>query len=159
MVALRIKSWADRFKIAMSFGGQRTTIPASDPVALPSERIPVSVNKFFHGRESDLDYLHGQLHSGLERPTTVCISGLPGMGKTQLAARYCKYFGSKYFACIWVSSDNHTKIGNTLSECAVNLKLEGSSIKEEPRKNAQLLVSWLQTTSMGRCPKLCKTLY
>ncbi|KAI1764173.1 TPR-like protein [Hypoxylon sp. FL1150] len=137
----RIKSWAERLNCMPS---SRATVV--NPVPLPSQEIPVSVNKYFHGRQKNVQFIHDQLRSSIECPAVVCVHGLPGMGKTQLAAQYCKLFGAEYFACIWITADSHAKVGSGLSNYAVKMKLEGTSMEAEPRRNAQSLVSWLQTT-------------
>ncbi|KAI0400853.1 TPR-like protein [Xylaria palmicola] len=141
----RIKIWADRLTGSLSIHEPPASLgPSATP--LSSEKIPVRVNKYFHGRHEDLNHLCSELQSGLERPVVVCVYGLPGIGKTQLVAQYCTTFEAKYFACLWISADNFTKIQNGLSDCAVKMQLEGTSMTSDPRNNAQAMISWLQTT-------------
>lgn len=118
--------------------------PTSSPTLLLNQDIPVSVNKYFHGRRESIRYIRDQLHSTLQYPSVICVHGLPGMGKTQLAAQYCKLFSKEYFACIWVVANTRTNTEDALSSYAVKIKLNGASIEAEPSRNAQLLVSWLE---------------
>lgn len=141
----RIKVWADRLRGSPSTEETRVSHgPSATP--LSSERIPVRVNKYFHGRQGDLDNLRSELQLSVQRPVVVCIYGLPGIGKTQLVAHYCTTSEANYFACLWISADNFTKIQHGLSDCAIKMQLEGTSMTSEPRNNAQAMISWLQTT-------------
>lgn len=146
----RIKVWADQLRGGPAASETRSP-RGSAALPLSSERIPVRVNKYFQGRQQDLDSLCSHLDSGLGRPVVVCIYGLPGIGKTQLVAQYCTTFKSKYFACLWIAADNFTKVQNGLSDCAIKMQLKGTSVESEPRNNAKAMVSWLQTT--GESPE------
>ncbi|KAK8062353.1 hypothetical protein PG997_014450 [Apiospora hydei] len=138
-----IKAWVKR----LSFYAGTPAIPTdTGTVQLSKERIPVGVTRHFKGRVEELEDLVRQLSSTKQRPAVTCINGYPGIGKTQLAARYCKQYGDQYFACIWVSADSPTKIKNTLSECAVKMQLKGASMEAEPSKNARFLKMWLEQT-------------
>ncbi|KAI1357580.1 TPR-like protein [Xylaria arbuscula] len=146
----RVRSWASKILDAQS---GRTVLAASSPpsvtlVSQPAATIPVPLNKYFQGRQDDIRRLYESLHTGEERLAVVCVHGLPGIGKTQTTIQYCRTFDTEYFASIWIESDTRTKILSAFSRYAVRLKIEGASAHGEHLKNAQLLVSWLQTTDL-----------
>src|SRR5258707_14175764 len=65
--------------------------------------IPFARNPFFTGRENLLERLHTQLQAmqvaALSQPQA--ISGLGGIGKTQLAIEYTYRYRSEYQAVLW----------------------------------------------------------
>ncbi|KAI0457680.1 TPR-like protein [Xylaria acuta] len=111
--------------------------PAIGLVRQSSAMIPVPLNK-----------LYDSLHAAEGCLAVVCLHGLPGIGKTQTTLQYCRTFDSEYFASIWIESDTRAKILNAFSRYAVRLKVEGASANAEQLRNAQLLISWLQTTDL-----------
>ncbi|XXH04302.1 hypothetical protein Hte_010716 [Hypoxylon texense] len=134
----------------------RTThaAPSSSPLLLPDREIPpsiipgdpVNVNEYFYGRQEHIQYVRDRLLSAVECPSVICIHGMPGMGKTQLAARYRELFAKQYHADIWVEVSTRECAETVLSYLAIKLKLAGASVEAEPGRNAQLMISWLKTT-------------
>lgn len=76
------------------------------------------------------------------------LHGLPGVGKTQLAAKYCKSFEDDYDYIFWVSADTRQKILSQLSGHALKLKLEGSDPRNDGKPNAIILLTWLEHLGM-----------
>lgn len=72
------------------------------------------------------------------------LYGLPGVGKTQLAAKYCKPFEDNYEYIFWVSADTKQKILIHLSGHALALKLDDSHIRNDGMLNAMILLAWLE---------------
>ncbi|KAL6912574.1 hypothetical protein FSST1_010334 [Fusarium sambucinum] len=140
----RVKLWAERVKGLNSCDSSRSSL-VSRPIQLSSDQIPIILNEHFVGREDDLRILRYKLESSTELLCVVSIHGLPGIGKTELVAQYCKRYRDKYGAFLWVTSDKQAKIINALSGYTMMLQLAGSSVDNEP-KNVQLLLSWLRTT-------------
>lgn len=62
------------------------------------------------------------------------ISGLGGVGKTQLAVEYCYQYGGNYEDAVWfITADNPTSIYNSFLEFALELKIrlpEESKVEE-----------------------------
>ncbi|KAB5515440.1 hypothetical protein GE09DRAFT_577620 [Coniochaeta sp. 2T2.1] len=113
---------------------------------------PVRVAQHFHGRRDYLNQLHKSLRSqppSSSSPAVVCVHGLPGIGKTQLAARYCQLFGAEYSNVFWVASDSRVNALKAFSSLSLGLGLEEAqaspSPEEDQLQNARLLVRWLQT--------------
>ncbi|CEI68080.1 unnamed protein product [Fusarium venenatum] len=140
----RVKAWADRVKGVNSYGSSTSPL-VSRPIRLSGDQIPISLNEHFLGREDDLRILRHKLESSTGCLSVVSIHGLPGIGKTELVAQYCKRYRNKYDACLWVTSDKQAKIIDALSGYTMMLQLTGSSVENEPR-NVQILLSWLRTT-------------
>src|SRR6266436_8737737 len=73
----------------------------------PLWNVPYRRNKFYTERDDALDALHQELQMrdavALTQPQA--ITGLGGIGKTQMALEYAYRYGSKYSAVLWVRSD------------------------------------------------------
>ena len=69
-------------------------------------RLPHEANRFFRGREAEMNRLHEALHPGpIATPSqglVWAISGLGGVGKTTLANEYVRRFRRPYPQIIWV---------------------------------------------------------
>lgn len=73
-------------------------------------------NMDFVGRDDELEGLRDQLVDGTENPVT--ISGLPGVGKSELALEYGYRFSHVYDFVWWVPSENHQSVVDGLGELA-----------------------------------------
>ncbi len=73
----------------------------------PLWNVPYRRNKFYTERDDALDALYQDLKMrdavALTQPQA--ITGLGGIGKTQMALEYAYRYGSKYSAVLWVRSD------------------------------------------------------
>ncbi|WP_264705704.1 tetratricopeptide repeat protein [Wolbachia endosymbiont (group A) of Ancistrocerus nigricornis] len=81
-------------------------------------RDPVS---FFTGRERELEDLHSKMQSSSKRLSLVsrmlCLVGLGGIGKTQLARKYIKKYAKDYNEnVIWINSVSKAKIVESFLE-------------------------------------------
>jgi len=103
-------------------------LAASTPrAALPAVwNIPYPYNPFFLGRESELAHLRQRLQAGqtsaLSQPQA--ISGLGGIGKTQLAMEYAYCYHQNYQM---VLCDSHLSILTAISRSPVQLSQPGGS--------------------------------
>ncbi|GHO62320.1 hypothetical protein KSC_012120 [Ktedonobacter sp. SOSP1-52] len=98
-------------------------MPAAQPVAVHS-RLPVfERNPLFVGRQADLQAIAQALKA--EEPVTVVISGMGGMGKTQLVSevifRYGGYFAGGVF---WLNFADITGIPSEIAACRTALQEE-----------------------------------
>jgi len=104
-------------------------------------------NPFFTGRETELEQLRKQLQetgtAAITQP--VSISGLGGIGKTQLALAYAnRFYSSAYRVALWVNAANKETLQTNFAELAEVLNL--------PERNEQILdrriravMDWLKT--------------
>ncbi len=69
--------------------------------------VPYPHNPYFIGREAFLKSLKQRLVSG-EKTTALpqAISGLGGIGKTQVAIEYAHRYGDQYEAVLWIQADS-----------------------------------------------------
>ena len=109
-VASGIKDALDQLKrdnpLSMSGGASapRGTLP-------PVWNVPHRRNPNFSGREQLLDDLREALTSGQPAALTQAISGLGGVGKTQLATEYVYRHLGDYAAIMWLSAEDATGLG------------------------------------------------
>ena len=71
--------------------------------------VPYRRNPFFTGREEVLSHLHDALTGGKTAVLTqaLAISGLGGIGKTQIAVEYAYRYRHHYQAIFWVTAATH----------------------------------------------------
>ena len=105
----------------------------------------------FTGREEILAQLATSLHTG--HPTAIsqppkdlqpqAISGLGGIGKTQVALEYAYRYQSEYQAVLWAQADTKESLTSSYLELATLLNLPEKDMQE----STQMIVAvkkWLQ---------------
>lgn len=126
---------------------------ASDVAQETVEEYPLNVwnvpfyrNVFFTGRDELLQRLHDQLQSG--QPTAItqpqAISGLGGIGKTQLATEYAYRYRHEYKAILWVRAESQETLITSYSVLAILLNLPERDAQEQ-EITIQAVKIWLQT--------------
>lgn len=89
--------------------GARTQAEKSTslPGSMPIWYVPYSRNSYFAGREPTLLQLHERLHTQYEAAFTrpQIVSGLGGVGKTQIVLEYAYRFRQDYQAVLWVRAE------------------------------------------------------
>jgi transcriptional regulator with XRE-family HTH domain len=88
-----------------------TSPPVAAPALIPEHllplwNVPYHRNPFFTGREEVLLHLHNQLTatSAVALNQTQAISGLGGIGKTQIAIEYAHRYRDDYDGVFWVTA-------------------------------------------------------
>src|SRR5579863_258835 len=150
-----IASWEDEERaLANVAAGIRRTIEelpllaASAPrAALPALwNIPYPRNPFFLGRDEELVQLRHHLHTGqataLSQPQA--ISGLGGVGKTQLALEYAYRFHQEYQAVLWARAESTESLVSSYVAIATLLRLPEHEAREQELA-VQAVKTWLQT--------------
>jgi hypothetical protein len=113
-------------------------------VPSPIWNVPYTRNSFFTGREETLRRLYETLIMTKKAALTQAISGLGGVGKTQIAVEYAYLYRDEYRAVLWVRADSRESL--TLDFIAL------AHLLHLPEKNAQdqitivgAVKNWLST--------------
>ncbi len=93
--------------------------------------IPFPRNLFFIGREDLLAQLHTQLQQGRTTALSQAISGLGGVGKTQLAVEYAYRFHQDYQAVLWAHAESTESLISSYTEIAMLLNLPVKDAQEQ----------------------------
>ena len=150
-----ITTWSNQDEaLADVAAGLRRTIEdlpflqASAPrAALPSIwNIPYPRNSFFLGRDDLLSRLRTQLQSGqaaaLSQPQA--ISGLGGIGKTQLAIEYAYRYHQDYRVVLWARAESQETLMSSYIALAAHLGLQEQDAQDQALI-VQAVKTWLQT--------------
>ncbi len=97
----------------------------------PIWHVPHDENPLFTGREQILQQLHDTLLSQDAVVVTQTLSGLGGIGKTQLAVKYCHDYRQEYKAVLWARADPPELLVSDLLDIAKLLKLPECRLKEQ----------------------------
>src|SRR6202165_2004229 len=110
--------------------------------------VPFLRNPYFTGRE----HLLAQLHRTLAAEHTVtlsqtrAISGLGGIGKTQIAIEYAYRYAREYAAVLWVQADASELLVSEFAKLAQTLDLPDKEEKDQWRI-VSAVKRWLQEHS------------
>ncbi len=116
------------------------------PPLLPLWNVPYRRNAFFTGREEILVRLHtlfGDNNAGA-LPQPLAISGLGGIGKTQIAVEYAYRYRDHYQAIFWLTASNRDALSADFAMLAVLLDLPEQHEQEQDRV-VRSVKSWLTT--------------
>nr|AZI94745.1 OdiLe1 [Liposcelis sp. PH-2016] len=82
----------------------------------------------FTGRKNELLDLHGKVHRNPEKPTEITrmtvISGLGGLGKTELARQYIQEHGEDFQNVVWINSESEATLLESFSRLVKKLNIE-----------------------------------
>jgi hypothetical protein len=126
------------------------SVPLDRPIfpgSLPTIwNIPYPQNSLFIGRDNSLNQLALSLHAG--QPTALsqpqAISGLGGIGKTQLALEYAYRHRQDYQAVLWVQADTREALTASFLTLAGLLDLPEKDAPESARI-VTAVKDWLRT--------------
>jgi serine/threonine protein kinase/tetratricopeptide (TPR) repeat protein len=154
-----VKDFAQAFQKACQIkdagnGTQRTIVMSSSHSALPgltkrvrpnvvtppddssvTWNVPYHRNMFFAGRDTVLTSIHDTFCSQKRTTQTQALSGLGGIGKTQIAIEYVYRYYSEYRYIFWVRGDTREKMLSDFASLATTLDL-----KEQHEQDQQLLI-------------------
>jgi tetratricopeptide (TPR) repeat protein len=119
---------------------QTPATAASTPVAASRVRFRLpAVAASFTGRGEELDALDEALGVADRAVVTQAITGLGGVGKTQLAARYVQQRSDRYDVVAWIRAED----GGIADLAALAAKLGGAVDGLSPSERAQLALDRL----------------
>jgi tetratricopeptide (TPR) repeat protein len=109
-----------------AFPGQAPSTPTGQQVAAALDLWNVSVdrNPAFTGRVRLLDRLRRALTDPRQQPARVAVSGLGGVGKTQLVVEYANRYRQEYRLVWWVRADRPATIRGDLAGLAAAIGLD-----------------------------------
>lgn len=122
----------------------KTAVPARDSIS-PNHspnNIPFTGTLSFVGREKTLEGLHTLLREPVSRVQPVALSGMGGVGKTELAIQYAQRYADAYRAGVcWISArrfdaDNNASIPSqivTFAEIYLGVEIPASFISAYDR--------------------------
>jgi serine/threonine protein kinase/Tfp pilus assembly protein PilF len=122
---------------------------AKPNVATPPEdssviwNVPYRRNPFFTGRTEVLTFLHDTFSSKKMAIKTQAVSGLGGIGKTQIATEYVYRYHSEYQVILWVRGDTREKMLADIAALATLLNLKERH-EQEQRRVLEAVRSWLR---------------
>src|SRR5581483_6591671 len=110
---------------------------------------PLKRNLYFTGRNFQLNQLHTLLMAGKQVALTQAISGLGGIGKTQLALEYAYRYQKSYHDIFWASADTEEALMAAYMRFAEVLHLpeakeaDQNKVKEAVRRWFRVHTNWL----------------
>lgn len=111
--------------LALSEQETRQLLEASLTALAPYWAVPFPRNPFFTGREAILETLYSQLCPEHTAALTqsIGLSGLGGVGKTQIALEYAYRYALDYSAVLWVGAETEEQLLADLGYIASTLQL------------------------------------
>src|SRR5258708_2270831 len=109
---------------------------------LPFINLPPWRTPYFTGRAEVLAALHQKLSGGKYVALTQAISGLGGIGKTQIALEYVYRYRNSYHDILWTSADTHAALVASYETLARRLRLRERE-ERDPNKVVAALKRWL----------------
>jgi tetratricopeptide (TPR) repeat protein/transcriptional regulator with XRE-family HTH domain len=131
----------------LGFVSSAETVQETSKQANLPWNIPYRRNAFFTGREEALARITTVLDAGKAAVTSIgAISGLGGVGKTQVAVEYAYRHRDKYHAVFWAKADTHENLVADMVALANLLNLP-QKIERDQGKIVQAVKRWLQAHS------------
>ncbi|MFL5628678.1 MAG: FxSxx-COOH system tetratricopeptide repeat protein [Ktedonobacteraceae bacterium] len=111
---------------------------------IPFWNVPYHRNPFFTGRDDMLTQLHRIL---VEEKTVAinqpyAITGLGGIGKTQLVIEYAYRYGYEYQSVLWMRAESRKVLISDFAATAAMLRLPESDAKDQQRA-VEALKRWM----------------
>ncbi len=148
-----VVSWSNQDEAFLNVThGIREALESVGIISIPSQislfvwNVPYPRNLFFTGREEIIETLASSLK--VDRTTALtqphAISGLGGVGKTQIAVEYAYRYRSLYQAVLWAQAETHESLVASFAAIAQVLKLPGKDARDQTIV-ANGVMEWMRT--------------
>lgn len=111
----------------------------------PIHEIPFRKNPNFTGRQDILDVVHEEFSSARNTIPIYAISGMGGIGKTQIAIRYSYEFAKEYDLVYWIRSETDASLTADYEALTQALQLPVKT-KAEQLVYINIVNNWLENT-------------
>lgn len=129
-----------------SFPGQGQ---AGFPGTLPSVwNVPFLRNPYFTGRESEFTELRAAITTKQRVALTQVISGLGGVGKTQIALEYCYRYSADYDVIWWLRAEEQATLTTDIVQLAEAILSTSANVSLEQDRDS--LLRMVRTHLQGR---------
>ena len=118
--------------------------------------LPFAANTRFSGREGVLDAIDKALgpQTAPSNQKSIALSGMGGVGKTQIATQYAYLNLEKFDVILWIAASNAIVVGQSFHTIAEGLGLlESDEEKRDAAAAIYKMKSWLATTSSFSLPR------
>lgn len=114
----------------------------------PIFKVPYERNPYYIDSRNSVESLYHLLHTDNRGIWCQSISGLGGIGKTQLVLEYSYRYQDEYSAVLWVNATTQAQLRNDLASLG-NILHAPEAKKREPRQHFLIneVILWLQTFS------------
>ncbi len=106
--------------------------------------VPFRRNPFFTGREELLFQIHTLLQKKTSLTSSVAISGLGGIGKTQVALEYAYRYRDDYQVVLWARAESQDTLISDFVNFAHLLQLPEKD-EQDQHKAVEAVKNWLNT--------------
>ena len=111
----------------------------------PIHEIPFQKNRNFTGRKDILDSIHEEFSATQDAVPIHAISGMGGIGKTQIAVHYSYEFAKEYDLVYWIRSETDASLTADYETLTQTLKLPVKT-KAEQVVYVNIVNTWLTNT-------------
>ena len=119
----------------------RLTLPGALP---PGSRLPLPRNALFTGRAQDLRSLQdfGGLGGGLGGAPAIAITGIGGVGKTQLAVEFAYRYGYRFRGVHWLDLRDPALFDEQVAACGAAMGLPRAPEEDLAAYAARVIAAW-----------------
>jgi len=134
-----------RGKLAEVFGKSARELGFPPDGQISFWRVPYRRNAFFTGRDDILQLLRDTLlaqHASPVPRLPLALSGLPGVGKSQISLEYAYRFREHYHTVLWLHAASYQDLVSAVTAAADLLELPGKD-EANPSQLIETFKAWL----------------